>query len=149
MKTYDLVVIGSGPGGQKAAIQAAKLGKEVCVIEKMDVVGGVAINTGTIPSKALREAVVDHLSARKALAETRNAGYLAFDRAETLAELMGSCQRVIRAEIDIVRQQFSSNSIDLRRGWGSIAGEGVVSVRTADENTESVRARNILVAVGT
>ena len=53
MRHFDLVVIGSGPGGQKAAIQAAKLGRKVCVVEKMQFVGGVAINTGTIPSKAL------------------------------------------------------------------------------------------------
>ena len=58
---YDLVVLGSGPAGQRAAIQAAKLGKHVAVIEKRAVVGGVCINTGTIPSKTLREAAL-HLS---------------------------------------------------------------------------------------
>ena len=70
MADYELCVIGSGPGGQKAAIQAAKLGKKVCVVERMEQVGGVAIHTGTIPSKALREAIIqatsgrDHLSTR-------------------------------------------------------------------------------------
>src|SRR5205809_2687584 len=58
---YDLIVIGSGPAGQKAAIQAAKLGKRVAVIERREVVGGVCVNTGTIPSKSLRLAVL-HLS---------------------------------------------------------------------------------------
>jgi NAD(P) transhydrogenase len=58
MRHYDLCVIGSGPAGQKAAIQAAKLGKTVCVIEQREVVGGAAVNTGTIPSKALREAII-------------------------------------------------------------------------------------------
>ena len=57
-KNYDLAVIGSGPAGQKAAIQAAKLGKQAVVIEKGGMVGGAAINTGTIPSKAIREAVM-------------------------------------------------------------------------------------------
>jgi NAD(P) transhydrogenase len=57
MKHFDCVVIGTGPAGQKAAIQAAKLGKKVAIIEKTNVLGGAAINTGTIPSKALREAV--------------------------------------------------------------------------------------------
>ena len=61
MRHFDLVAIGTGPAGQRAAIQAAKLGKRVAVIEKADVVGGAAINTGTIPSKALREAVL-HLT---------------------------------------------------------------------------------------
>ena len=61
MKHYELAVIGSGPAGQKAAIQAAKLGKRCCIIEKNPVLGGAGINTGTIPSKALREAVL-HLT---------------------------------------------------------------------------------------
>jgi NAD(P) transhydrogenase len=55
---YDLLVIGSGPGGQKAAIAAAKLGKRVCLAERRDMMGGVCVNTGTIPSKTLREAVL-------------------------------------------------------------------------------------------
>ena len=59
--TYDFIVIGSGPAGQKAAIQASKLGKKIALIEKKSVVGGVCTNTGTIPSKTLREAVL-HLS---------------------------------------------------------------------------------------
>ena len=61
MERYDLVVIGSGPAGQRAAIQGAKAHKRVVVIEKREVVGGACINTGTIPSKTLREAVL-HLS---------------------------------------------------------------------------------------
>src|ERR1700704_2505649 len=58
MTEYDLVVIGSGPGGQKAAVAAAKLGKKVAVIERGGMLGGVCVNTGTIPSKSMREAVV-------------------------------------------------------------------------------------------
>lgn len=61
IKEVDMVVIGSGPGGQKAAIQAAKLGKSVTLIERTNTLGGVCVNSGTIPSKALREAVM-HLS---------------------------------------------------------------------------------------
>jgi NAD(P) transhydrogenase len=61
MQSFDLIVIGSGPAGQRAAIQGAKLGKKVALIEKTDCVGGCCINTGTIPSKTMREAVL-HLS---------------------------------------------------------------------------------------
>ena len=61
MQPYDLIVIGSGPGGQRAAIQAVKAGKRVAMVEKQTTVGGVCINTGTIPSKTMREAVL-HLS---------------------------------------------------------------------------------------
>ena len=64
MKHLDMIVIGSGPGGQKAAIQAAKLGKQVALVERDRIPGGVCIHTGTIPSKALREAVL-HLTARR------------------------------------------------------------------------------------
>jgi pyruvate/2-oxoglutarate dehydrogenase complex dihydrolipoamide dehydrogenase (E3) component len=61
MEKYDLIVVGSGPGGQRAAIQAAKFGKRAALVEKLEVIGGTAINTGTIPSKTIREAVL-HLS---------------------------------------------------------------------------------------
>ena len=59
MQKFDLVVIGSGPGGQRAAVQAAKLGRTVAIVERASDLGGVCINTGTIPSKTLREAVLD------------------------------------------------------------------------------------------
>lgn len=58
MREYDIVVIGSGPGGQKAAIASAKLGKSVAIVERGRMLGGVCVNTGTIPSKTLREAVL-------------------------------------------------------------------------------------------
>jgi NAD(P) transhydrogenase len=58
---YDMLVIGSGPGGKRAAIQAAKLGKTVAIIEKLRIIGGVTVHTGTIPSKTLREAVLYRL----------------------------------------------------------------------------------------
>ncbi len=172
MRRFDLVVIGSGPGGQKAAIQAAKLGKSVCVIERMEVVGGVAINTGTIPSKALREAVLDVLASRKALGS--DGQYRPVDRKKTLQELTSSCQRVIRAEVDLVRSQFASNGIELRRGTGSLGwieepgkpgdptatseggldiaptpGDKVVNVVGHDENVETIRAGAVLLATGT
>src|ERR1051326_2184053 len=67
MRHFDLCVIGSGPAGQRAAIQAAKLGKSVCIIEKRETVGGSSINTGTIPSKALREAILQFVGRQSAM----------------------------------------------------------------------------------
>src|SRR5258708_40204931 len=61
MDKFDIIVIGSGPAGQRAAIQAAKFGKKAALVEKKEMIGGAAINTGTIPSKTMREAVL-HLS---------------------------------------------------------------------------------------
>ncbi len=95
---YDLVVLGSGPAGQRAAIQAAKLGKHVAVIEKRAVVGSVCINTGTISSKTLREAAL-HLSGFL----HRNVYGSAYSVKQdiTMSDLMMRTDHVIRTEIDV------------------------------------------------
>lgn len=144
MRHFDLVVIGSGPGGQKAAIQAAKLGKSVAVIEKMQFVGGVAINTGTIPSKALREAVLSLVGAR----QQHMGEFAALDRKSRLSKLVESCQRVIRAEIDVVRNHFGSNGIELLNGIGSFVQKDVIVVE-GEHSVETVGAHKVLIAVGT
>src|SRR5262249_6558107 len=107
MQEFDLVVIGSGPAGQKAAIQAAKLGRRVAVIEGHNHIGGVAVNTGTIPSKALREAIVSLGSYR--VAGPGSADLTAIPRTVTLPELWNSCHEVIAREIDLVRRHFTTN----------------------------------------
>lgn len=144
MRHFDLVVIGSGPGGQKAAIQAAKLGKRVCVIEKMRFVGGVAINTGTIPSKALREAVVNIVGAR----QQRLGDFVTLDRRMQLARLVESCQRVIQAEIQVVAQHFQSNGIELLHGTASFAQPDTIVVE-GEHSVETVGADNVVLATGT
>src|SRR5213083_3541793 len=97
---YDLLVIGSGPAGQRAAIQAAKLGKHVAIVERKAVVGGVCINTGTIPSKTLREAVL-HLSGYRERG-LYGASYTVKQNI-TLADLLFRTDHVIQHELDIVR----------------------------------------------
>ena len=144
MRHFDLVVIGSGPGGQKATIQAAKLGKKVCVIEKMQAVGGVAINTGTIPSKALREAVMTLVGAK----QQHLGAFQAMDRKTRLSKLIESCHRVITAEVDIVREQFAANGIELLHGVGSFAQNDTIVVE-GEHAVETVGADKVLVAVGT
>lgn len=144
MRHFDLVVIGSGPGGQKAAIQAAKLGKSVCVIEKMAAVGGVAINTGTIPSKALREAVVAVVGAK----QQHLGAFQAMDRKTRLGKLIESCHRVITAEVDIVREQFAANGIELIHGVGSFAQNDTVVVE-GEHAVETVGGDKVLIGVGT
>ena len=144
MRHFDLVVIGSGPGGQKAAIQAAKLGKSVCVIERMQFVGGVAINTGTIPSKALREAVVSLVGAK----QQTLGDFTSMDRKTRLSMLVESCQRVIRAEIDVVRHHFASNGIELINGTASFVQKDVIVVES-EHAVETVGAGKIIIATGT
>ncbi len=144
MRHFDLVVIGSGPGGQKAAIQAAKLGKKVCVVEKMQVVGGVAINTGTIPSKALREAVLNVVGARR----QNFTAFKSMTREAQLSQLIESCNRVIQAEIGVVREHFASNGIELIHGVASFASPDTIVVE-GEHAVETVGADYVVVAVGT
>jgi len=147
MRRFDLCVVGSGPAGQKGAIQAAKLGKSVCVIESRDVVGGCAINTGTIPSKALREAILN-LGGCPVPAAPTNSNFLAAARGATMANLWSSCDRVIRAEIELVRGHFASNGIRVFHGTGRFVGPNSLSVE-GPTGHETVEADHILLAVGT
>src|ERR1700739_4821903 len=103
MIEYDLVVIGSGPGGQKAAVAAAKLGKSVAVIERGRMLGGVCVNTGTIPSKSMREAVVYLTGLNQR--ELYGASYRVKDKI-TPADLLSRTQHVIGKQADVVRNHL-------------------------------------------
>src|SRR5579859_587187 len=103
MRHFDCVVVGSGPAGQKAAIQAAKLGKKVAVIEKTNVLGGATVNTGTIPSKALREAVMHLTGASKR--GLFGASYRV-KRNITITDLIYVSQQVIHHELELIRDHF-------------------------------------------
>ena len=143
-RRFELCVVGSGPGGQKAAIQAAKLGKSVCVIEQMEAVGGVAINTGTIPSKALREAVLNVLASRKHADDVRES----LDRTRELSLLIEYCQRVIHAEIEVVRRQLLDNGIELLHGTASFDAPDRIVVQ-GRHAVEAITADFFLLAPGT
>lgn len=145
MRQFDLCVVGSGPAGQRAAIQAAKLGKRVCVIERAEVVGGAAINTGTIPSKALREAILRYLGHRAAMPTVHD---FQGSSLRSFHQLMNSCQEVIKAEIDIVRGHFAKNDIALVTGHAQFRDPNTIDV-TGAHASETVRADNIVIAVGT
>ena len=110
---YDLLVIGSGPAGQKAAIQAAKLGRRVAIVERGDMVGGVCINTGTIPSKTLREAVL-YLTGLNQRGSTARRYRVKDDI--TVADLFRRTQHVVEREIDVVRNQLARNHVTLLIG---------------------------------
>jgi NAD(P) transhydrogenase len=145
MRTFDLCVIGSGPAGQKAAIQAAKLGKSVCVIEQRGVVGGNAVHTGTIPSKALREAIL-RLGGRSSPSPTI-ADFQAA-RQGTFAGLTASCHQVIKAEIEVVRGHFRGNEVTLITGRASFKDAHTIHV-TGDHVQEDLRADYVVIATGT
>jgi len=146
METYDfdLVCIGSGPAGQRAAVQAAKLGKKVAVIEKTRVVGGVCIETGTIPSKTFREAV-RRLYAQNTFGQTMDGPRR---QRPTMAQLMAQVDRVVQRESEVVQDALSRNDVEILRGKARFEDAHTLVV---DGLTTSRRitAANILIAVGT
>ncbi len=144
---YDILVIGSGPAGQKAAIQAAKLGKRVALAEKKAVVGGVCINTGTIPSKTLREAVL-HLSGYHERA-IYGASY-SVKRDITMSDLLYRAEIVIRNEIDVTCHQLQRNGIDLLPAAASFVDANTVRLTYNDgRGQRDVVVERIVVSVGT
>ena len=147
IREYDLVVIGSGPGGQKAAIAAAKLGKSVAVIEHRQMLGGVCTNTGTIPSKTLREAVV-YLTGMTQR-ELYGASYRVKENI-TPADLLARTRHVIDKEQDVVRSQLIRNGIELYTGHGRFVDEHTVLVEDPTRGDQvSIIGRYIIIATGT
>ena len=140
----DLLVIGSGPSGQKAAIQAAKLGKRVAVAERRERLGGVSIHTGTIPSKTLREAVLEVLAQRPldVLDPTR----VEESEQAVLQQLMDRTARVVAAETAVVREQFRRNRVGLLPGQARFEDANTIKI---EDNDEPIRARRIIIACGT
>src|SRR6202521_3463926 len=145
MEKYDLIVVGSGPGGQRAAIQAAKFGKRAALIEKLEVIGGTAINTGTIPSKTIREAVL-HLSGYQ-YQSIYGVNYRVKEPI-TMADLSFRALNVIKTEIDVLRAQLSRNGIDILTGTASFIDPHHMQVTNSRGQSE-LEAGNIVIATGT
>jgi NAD(P) transhydrogenase len=145
MATYDLLVIGSGPSGQRAAVSAVKKGRNVALVEMRDVVGGVCVNTGTIPSKTMREAVL-HLSGYN-YRSIYGMNYRVKEKI-TMADLAFRVQHVIKTEIDVTDAQLSRNGVDVITGVASFVDDHHVKVcGLRGENV--LEAANIVIAVGT
>jgi NAD(P) transhydrogenase len=140
---YDLLVIGSGPAGQKAAIQAAKLGRRAAIVERQTI-GGVSVNLGTIPSKTLREAVVylTGLSQRAMYGES----YRVKDEI-TVEDLELRTRHVVEREIDIVRNQLARNHVHVVTGIARFVDPHTVAISGAEERR--ISAEKIVIATGT
>ena len=141
---FDLICIGSGPAGQRAAIQASKIGKRVAVIEKQRCVGGVCIETGTIPSKTFREAVRRYYS-RPGL--EANNEFQSRSR-PTMEQLVGHVSRVVEREINIVQDAMERNDVELIQGRASLVDPHTVLVESFDGKRQ-LESDYILLAVGT
>ena len=146
MHDFDLLVIGSGPGGQKAAIAAAKLDRRVAVVERPDMIGGVCLNTGTIPSKTLREAVLylTGLDQREMYGQS----YRVKDDI-TIADLAARTRHVVGKENDVVRSQLSRNRVAILSGTAHFAGPNAIEVTDGDGRVRAVSAEKIVIATGT
>jgi NAD(P) transhydrogenase len=145
MQGYDLLVIGSGPAGQRAAIQGAKLGKRVALIERREVVGGACINTGTIPSKTMREAVM-HLSGYR-YQGIYGMNYRVKEKI-TMADLSFRIQHVMKTEIDVTQAQLSRNEVDMLTGDASFIDSSHVRVVNSRGQAD-YEASVIVIATGT
>jgi NAD(P) transhydrogenase len=145
MKRVDMVVIGTGPAGQKAAIQAAKLGRQVTLIERNLHLGGACINTGTVPSKALREAVI-HLTGigQRGYSDETNA-----TRQEvTMDDLIYRSEHVMRTERSVIRGHMARNCVDLVWGAAHFRDAHTVEVSRA-HGSEIISADTVVIASGT
>ncbi len=142
---YDLVVIGSGPAGEKGAAQAAYFGKRVAIVERSDYVGGAGINTGTVPSKTLREAALYFSGLQQ-----RGLYGIDYSLREhlTVKDFMHREHVVVQTERKIIKHNLENHKVDLVRGEASLKGKNTVHVKHHDGSTVDLTADVILIATG-
>jgi len=146
MHNFDFLVIGSGPAGQKAAIQAAKLGKKVAIVDRRADVGGVCLHTGTVPSKTLREAVL-YLSGYSQRG-FYGQGYRLKDDL-TMADLKQRLHTTIQREEEVILHQLSRNGIQLFNGTATFTDKHHVQVEDEKGKMIEIQADYFLIGTGT
>ena len=146
MYNFDLLVIGSGPSGQKAAIAAAKLDRRVALVERPEMIGGVCLNTGTIPSKTMREAILylTGLDQREMYGQSYRV-----KEEITIGDLMARTQHVVSRENDVVRSQLTRNRVTILPGLARFTGPHVLEIDRNEGLDRRVSAANIVIATGT
>lgn len=142
---YDLLVIGCGPAGQRAAVQASKIKKRVAIIDRLAVVGGHCVNTGTIPSKSFKEAVVFLSGFRQR--SFYGAGYRVKSQIE-ITDLTYRCNHIMQIEREVVHAQLMRNHIELIQGHGHFIDRNTIEVEAVDGSRFRKTAAKILIAVG-
>ena len=144
--TYDLAVIGSGPAGQKAAIATAKLGYRAAIVDRGDMMGGVCINTGTIPSKTFREAVLylTGLNQRELYGQAYRV-----KQDITISDVSSRIRHVVAREIDVVRNQLTRNHVATYTGTAHLTGGHTVAIAGENGQQQEISAEKIVIAVGT
>src|SRR5436190_14195219 len=145
METFDVVIIGSGPGGYVAAIRAGQLGLKTALVEKDKDLGGTCLNVGCIPSKALLTSS-DHFSFAKR--EAAKHGILFDNPRVDLSTMQKRKDKVVKTLTGGVRQLMKTNKVMVLEGVGTIAAPGKVLVKSAAGETQEIRTRNIIIATG-
>src|SRR6201987_3312957 len=143
---YDLLVIGPGPAGQRAASKGANLDKKAAIVERRAVLGGCSVNLGTIPSKTLREAALELCGYRSR--EFYGASYTVKQHI-TVQDLLFRTDRVIQHEIDVTRHQLMRNDVELIAATASFVAPDALRFDYVDDATSrTVRAKKIVIAAG-
>ena len=145
MEKYDLVVIGSGPAGEKAAIQAAHYRKRVAVVESRGVVGGVCVHTGTLPSKTLRETVLYLAGIRQ---RSVYGVVCSLKSNVTIGELMYRTEHVIQNELEVIQDKLMRNGINIIGGRGRLLSPNQVEIRDESGNTQVLETNVVIIAAG-
>lgn len=146
MSHYDLIVIGSGPAGRAAAIQAGKLKRKVLVIDRKDRLGGVSVHTGTIPSKTLRETVLNLSGYRERSFYGRSYRVKDEIRAD---DLKARLHMTLDYEVDVLEHQFNRNHVDTLNGFAKFLGPKEIEVATEGGETTVLTGDNFLISTGT
>lgn len=150
---YDLICIGSGPAGQRGAVQAAKLGKRVAIVERQRHVGGICLHAGTIPSKTFREAVLSYAGTGAGSGASLSNGFAANGaspsrKRPSASELFGRVGHIVEREVRVQDDQLARNDIDVLEGTASFADPHTLRIVSAS-GTRTVTSDKFLVAVGT
>ncbi|MEK7314189.1 MAG: FAD-dependent oxidoreductase, partial [Deltaproteobacteria bacterium] len=146
MKRYDVLVVGSGPGGEKAAVQAAKLGKTVAIIERKPFIGGAGLHTGTLPSKTLRETALTLANLKQ---KAPYGFHSVLPRDVTLQELMHRKTEVTKNQMEVMIDQFTRNNIEVIYGDASFVDASTLLVKKHGGESEELKASVIVLSPGT
>ncbi len=142
---YDLIVLGCGPAGQRAAVQAAKIRKRVAIVDQRELVGGNCVNTGTIPSKSFKEAVLFLSGYRQR--NIYGAGYRVKSQIE-MSDLTFRCNRIMQTEIEIIRHQLSRNRVETLAGHAAFLDPNRIVITKSDGTATEVTSEKFVIAVG-
>src|SRR5580765_586165 len=145
MDKFDVVIIGSGPGGYVAAIRAGQLGLKTAIVEKDKELGGTCLNIGCIPSKALLTSS-DHFSFAKK--EAAKHGIVIDHVSMDIAKLLQRKDKVVKVLTGGVRALMKTNKVTTLEGLGTITAPGKVSVKSSDGETKEIETKNIIIATG-